>query len=164
MINIAITGHRYLDKKYIEQCKQKIHNELVILKQQDSKIILYSALADGADRLMVNEAIKLDIDFIAVLPMDIEEYKKDFDTESKKEFTKLLKLAKKIIITSMRENISKDSQYEKVGYFMSDNCDILFAIWNGKYNNLKGGTSEIVKYHKTKGKEMFHVKVKRDYN
>lgn len=30
---------------------------------------------------------------------------------------------------------------------ISENSDILIALWDGKYNNLQGGTGEIVKYH-----------------
>jgi len=161
MIKVGITGHRNLDTKYIEQYKQKIYNKLLQLKQQYSNIILYSALADGADRLVVYEAIRLNIDFIAVLPMQIQDYKKDFDTVSQKDFDNLLKLSKQIIIIQSNKSDTRDNLYKKAGYFISDNSDILVALWDGKYNNLQGGTSEIVKYHIKNDKELYHIKIDR---
>ena len=68
MLKIGITGHRDLQKEKITQYKLEVLKQLKILKQQYSKVIIYSSLADGADRLVVHEAIKENIDFIAILP------------------------------------------------------------------------------------------------
>lgn len=69
MLKIGITGHRDLQKDNIVKYKIEVLQHLRTLKQQYSEIIIYSSLADGADRLVVHEAIKENIDFIAILPM-----------------------------------------------------------------------------------------------
>lgn len=149
MIKIGITGHRDLNKNYIHLYEKKVFLKLKYLQKKYDKILVISPLADGADRLVVKQAQKLNIEFIAVLPMPIEEYEKDFDDVSKVEFYHLLSKANKTIILSSKE-INRDMLYEQVGHFVSDNSDILFAIWDGEYIGFKGGTSEIVKYHLSK--------------
>ncbi len=118
-------------------------------------------MADGADRLMVHEAMKLNIEFIAVLPMALSVYEKDFTCKSKDEFYHLLSKAKETINLE-NKNKNKDTLYEKAGHFISDNCDILFALWDGEHTGLKGGTSDIVKYHLKNKKELWHLKVDRN--
>lgn len=162
MIRLGIIGHKDLDKRFIKKYKEQVFKKLIELKQKYKEVILLSALADGADRLAVNEAIKLDIKFIAVLPMDKALYKDDFDATSKIDFEILLKRANDIILLTHKKPFSKDLQYELAGHYISDQCDILFALWDGKYNGLQGGTSEIVKYHLNQNKPLWHLKVLRN--
>lgn len=162
MIKIGITGHRNLDEKFIENYKQKVSIKLKKLKKEYSEIILYSALADGADRLIVYEAIKLDIKFVAILPMKKDVYENDFNTISKIEFDKLLNKAYSIVQIAQKNTFSKDIQYELSGHYISDNSELLFALWDGKDTGLQGGTSEIVKYHLKNQKEICHIKVDRN--
>lgn len=145
----------------MKEYREAVFKQLTTLKQNHSNIILYSALADGADRLMVHEAMKLNIEFIAVLPMALSVYEKDFTCKSKGEFYHLLSKAKETINLG-NKNKNKDTFYEKAGHFISDNCDILFALWDGEHIGLKGGTSDIVKYHLKNKKELWHLKVDRN--
>lgn len=162
MLKIGITGHRNLDEKFIKDYKQEVFNKLTELKEKYSDILLFSALADGADRLVVYEAMKLNIKFIAVLPMCKKLYKDDFDATSKITFEILLKQADDIVLIKHKKKFSKDVQYELAGHYISDKCDILFALWDGKDTDLQGGTSEIVKYHQSKNnKIIYHIKVDR---
>lgn len=162
MIRVGVTGHRDLDKMFIKDYQYKIYKKLLELKQDYSEVVLFSALADGADRLVVHEAIKLNIRLIAVLPMQKELYKDDFDVTSKIEFDKLLTKAHDIVQITHIDIFSKELQYELAGKYISDHCDILIALWDGKYNNLQGGTSEIVSYHLENKKELWHLKVGRN--
>jgi hypothetical protein len=162
MINIGVTGHRNLDKRFIKQYSKMVFSELSNLKQIHSKIMLYSAIADGADRLVVNEAIKLNIDFIAILPMKKEMYKDDFNTSSKIDFEALLEQSHEIAYIPHDNLFIRDLQYELAGHYISDKCDILFALWDGRDTHLQGGTSEIVKYHQSKNNKIIsHIKVDR---
>ena len=162
MIKVGITGHRNLDKRFIKEYKEKVSKKLHELKQKYTEIILFSALADGADRLVVYEAMKLDIKYIAILPMKKDLYIDDFDTTSKLEFEKLLDKADNIETSPLIQPFNRNIQYELVGQYISENSDILIALWDGEYNNFKGGTSEIVKYHLKNQKELWHIKVLRN--
>jgi len=162
MIKIGITGHRDFDQRFLKDYKKQVAKKLNELKQKYTEIILFSPLADGADRLIVYEAMKLDIKYITVLPMKKELYKDDFDTTSKLEFEKLLKHAEHILTISHDKPFIRDNQYEQVGRYISNNSDILFALWDGEQNGLKGGTGEIVQYHLKNKKELWHLKVDRN--
>jgi len=162
-MRIGIIGHRKLNKEKVQQYKIAIYNQLEKIKLQHKNIIVYSALADGADRLLIHEAIKLQINFIAVLPMKRERYYCDFSNSSKEEFNDILKMAKNIIVMSKNNNC-REIQYEMAGKYISDISDILFVLWDGTYNGLQGGTSETIKYHLKKNKPLWHLKVDRDTN
>jgi len=95
--------------------------------------------------------------------MQKELYQYDFDTTSNLEFEKLLEKVDDIVTLPHIKPFNRDIQYELLGKYMSDNSDILFALWDGKYNNLQGGTSEIVKYHMLKDKyTLYHLLVSRE--
>jgi hypothetical protein len=164
MLKIGITGHRDLKKEKIAQYKLEVHQQLKMLKQKYSEIIIYSSLADGADRLVIHEAIKGNIDFIAVLPMKKDIYIEDFEQDSKNEFEKLINKSKQLILinTPINTFFNKNIQYELASKFISDNSDILFALWDGTFNGLQGGTGETVKYHLSKNRKIWHLKVLRN--
>lgn len=161
MTKVGITGHRKLRKNHIAKYEEELFLKLKHLQNIHKDIIIISSLADGADRLIIYQALKLHVEFIAVLPMPQKEYEKDFICNSRDEFRYLLYKAKKIITL---KSICKDRDclYEQAGHFVSDNSDILFALWDGKDVGLKGGTSEIVKYHNSKKNHiLYHLLVKK---
>lgn len=172
LLSIGITGHRNLINSLIPIYEKKIFDEFMKLKEKYASITLYSSLADGADRIAVREAIKLNIDFIAVLPMPVDIYVSDFDLLSQNEFYDLLDKASRVIVIPYKENdlnqsktINHDQrniQYEAAGKFVVDHCNMLIALWDGTLNNLKGGTGEIVEYSKKLKKKLFHIQVERD--
>ena len=162
MLKIGVTGHRNINKKFVEEYKQQIVKKLNELKQKHQEIIILTPLADGADRLIIYEAIKLNIKYIAILPMEKNLYQEDFDITSKTEFEYLLKNAEYIYTILQSNPFSKNRQYELVGRCISNSCDILFALWDGKQTGLIGGTSETVKYHINLNKDLWHLKVLRN--
>ncbi len=172
MIKIGITGHRNLKEQCIPYYRARIHEMLVSLKEKHEELLVYSALADGADRLVVEVAMELDIEYVAVLPMPKNIYITDYDEVSTNTFNTLLhKAIWEIEIPLVEGNtlasIAIDSeernlQYEAAGLYMSDHCNILMALWDGEYTQLKGGTGEIVKYHLAKKHySLYHLLVSR---
>ena len=172
MITIGITGHRNLKEQCVPYYRARIHDMLVSLKEKHEELLVYSALADGADRLVVEVAMELDIEYVAVLPMPKKIYVTDYDEASTYIFNMLFNKAIWVIeIPLVEENtvtsIAIDSeernlQYEVAGQYMSDHCNILMALWDGEYSQLKGGTGEIVKYHLAKTHySLYHLLVSR---
>jgi len=150
-IVIGVTGHRNLDsslllinsiQKAIEKIRQMVppfHSALLVFT-------ILSPLAEGADRLVVKEVLKypksaLDV----VLPLEKNDYLKDFETtRSKDEFEELISLARSIRVLPPRS--IRTEAYEQVGRYIVDHCDLLIALWNGKQASGRGGTQEIVDY------------------
>ncbi len=172
LYKIGITGHRDLKESCINHYQKKVSSLLSGLKIKYKEVIVYSPLADGADRLIVKEAIKLGISYKAILPMPKELYRMDFDNKSFVEFETLLKQSEEVIILPLCQNISlkqisyygeeRDEQYEAVGHYIVDIVDGLVALWDGKKIGLRGGTGKIVEYYlKTKQNTLYQLLVSR---
>lgn len=160
MLSVGITGHRDLHTKHYIEYQRSVYHRLKYLKNRYEHLTLLSSVADGADRLVVNEAISLGIPYSVVLPMRYDMYIKDFDDKSKKEFDTLLSKAEKVIVMPLA--IDRNAQYELASRYISDHSDLLIALWDGTYNGLQGGTSETVKYHLNQNKQLWHLKVVRN--
>ena len=167
MIIIGITGHRHLKEECIVFYEEQIRKQLRVWKDEYGEVLLYSSLADGADRLAVEVALGLDIPFVAVLPMETACYVSDFTEVSTIKFDALLGRASLVLEMSIHKGRVFDPHartclYESTGRFISDKSDILMALWDGKYTDLKGGTGELVAYHLAKTKyRLYHLPVSR---
>lgn len=171
MFKVGVTGHRDLKVDCLEFYKKQVNNLLASLKKEHKELIILSPIADGADRVVVKEGLKLGIDFISVLPLPKEMYKMDFSNESSKEFEALLLKSKTInnipLLNRKEElleyNSKRDLQYEAAGQYLADNCNILIALWDNKKLGLVGGTGEIVKYYLKKDSyHLAHLLVSRN--
>jgi hypothetical protein len=154
-ITVGIIGHR--DAKTTRDHKQKIEMMFIDLavKYPNSPVFLFSSIADGADRFVAkifldlkksNEQYNEKFELIVPMPFEYEEYKKDFDDNSDKEFDDLLKQAKrKFCIRCSGKKNDKPRYYLETGRFIADSSLILIALWDGKEGST-GGTSDIVNY------------------
>jgi hypothetical protein len=157
-IIIGVTGHRDIRREDVEKLEQITTDLIVGLKKQYSASTFYllSPLAEGADRLAARSALREGVKLIVPLPMPVNEYKKDFQTEeSIIEFNELLEKAESyfempLLEGNTLENISygenRNKQYAMNGAFIAKHSQLLIAFWNGKTNNLIGGTTNIIKY------------------
>ncbi len=173
MIKIGAIGHRDLKQRCKAHYTDEVSKLLVALKKKYSDIVIYSPLSDGTDRLIVEEAIDIGIEFIAILPMPKKDYMLDFDIQSRDDFSILLSEAKTIITLPLltnsanqiisTNNYQRARQYEQAGHFIMDECDIVIALWDQKSNSLKGGTSETIKYYMTKDTyDLYYLPVSRE--
>lgn len=162
----GVVGHRDLREK-----DQPVLEERIVQVLQDihgqypgRELVFLSALAEGADRLAAQAALRLArqgeiaIRLIAVLPMDVTEYTKDFlSQESKDEFFALLSQAYKVITlteedglgdTSEDPGTKRDLRYMAVGDFLARHCRFLIALWDGLQLDKTGGTSHVIRMKK----------------
>jgi len=150
---VGVTGHRDLveeEQPALERRVRALFNNLS-KRYPDLDLQLLTALANGADRLAARVAVELGIPVVAVLPMPQVDYEKDFETDhGLAEFRSLLARAARIIeLPSGERPIGRNSQYAQMGLFISNHCQILLALWDGKSNQAVGGTAHIVNYHLT---------------
>jgi hypothetical protein len=105
---------------------------------------IVSSLADGADRIVSQAGLTAGFTLTAVLPLEQQEYQKDFEADSSQaEFQRLLSRAS--TIHSLDGNPEqRPLAYEAAGLFMLANIEALIAIWDGKPAAGVGGTEEIV--------------------
>jgi hypothetical protein len=110
-----------------------------------------SSLAKGADRIVARSAMdKLNASLEVILPFDVNEYRKDFNTQDDlEEFNQLFGRANnKATLQNITfpENKTRQEGYEQAGIEVVDSCEILITVWDGKAARGRGGTAEIIRY------------------
>ncbi len=120
---------------------------------------MLSALAEGADRLTVKVALETelirDLELGAVLPLVVEDYLDDFETDSsRQEFVDLLSCSA-VQVALQQEHLperrERDAAYDRAGRYIVDHSDVLIAVWDGRDPKGHGGTAEIVEYARQLG-------------
>jgi hypothetical protein len=168
---IGVSGHRDLrdDDKHddVTRLEREVAAVIARLRRdylgdgQETPIVVLSALAEGADRLVARVALKSGARLIAPLPMPVEEYRRDFEPGLKPgnvtEFDALLKQAIAAPVMPFTEGNSlaaiqsdkakRDEQYRAVGLFITQHCNVLIALWDGNDQDIAvGGSAEVVKF------------------
>jgi hypothetical protein len=109
-----------------------------------------SPIAEGADRLFAEEALKLGYRLECALPFQRDEYARDFTLPgSREKFFDLLGHAGDSVLELDGQRAPKTAEsaaYENVGRLVVDQCDLLIVIWDGKTDSGAGGTSAIMQF------------------
>ncbi|MDR3462331.1 MAG: hypothetical protein P4L76_08460, partial [Beijerinckiaceae bacterium] len=121
---------------------------------------IVSPLAEGADRLVAEEALKLGYKLSAPFPFARADYENDFP-DSKDAFNALAAQAEIFELDGARGALETAS-YEAVGRFVVRNCDFLVAIWDGKPARGRGGTAEIVQFAALSGVPVWWLNLSGD--
>lgn len=140
---IGVSGHRKLFGSQVDFILKELDNLFLREKERHQELRAISALAEGADSLFAQAALKFNVPLCVVIPFS--NYKDDFtNPESLKIYEHLLAKAdeKKLMPYSVRSN----EAYFAAGKWIVDHCDLLVAVWNGKPAAGKGGTGDIVEY------------------
>jgi hypothetical protein len=162
---IGATGHRDLRDEDVPALERAVSDAVKRLKREylhddpETPIIVLSSLAEGADRLIARVAMDMGAKLIAPLPMEADEYRRDFvpglEPDAAAEFDHLKSKAlaapvMRLAEGNTRENVREESrralQYREVGLFIVRHCHVLIALWNGEDSNAVGGTAEVVRF------------------
>ena len=149
-IIIGVTGHRDLSNVNIDSFKLIIKQELekIALKCPNTEIKLLTSLAEGADQMCAEVALELGINIIVPLPMEVNDYIKDFKDESLIKFNSLLSKAERSFVVPYVEETNKvdrDYKYRQAGIYIAEHCNCLLALWDGSSPKEDGcGTAEVV--------------------
>jgi hypothetical protein len=155
---IGVTGHRDLRNEDQEPLKVQVGRVFAELQSRypSTPLLLLSALAEGADRLVAQVALEKGVRLIVPLPLPKALYEEDFQTQtSRDEFNQLLQQAEywfELPLQDAREeevrrpDHARDEQYAQVGAYIVLHSQILIALWDGTYTDQVGGTSQIVQF------------------
>ncbi len=176
---LGITGHRYNrlnaenDNKIIEQLSQicqlidktclqhyQMHRSLYQTSENPDNpsctIRLLTALAEGADQLIINTQTKshcqANWQLEAILPFPEKRYEEDFKspytgdkTDRRANYRKALeKVAPNILAIPEIDANNPDLNYAASAVFMLRQIDVLLAVWDGKSAISQVGTSAVV--------------------
>lgn len=157
---VAVTGHRDLVPDEVPAIREHVASFLKNLREEypDRGVSVMSSLAEGADQLVAEEALRLGIPLVAPLPMERKLYIRDFESvKAQEKFDFLYSRAAEsyelpLVEGNTIESISeygpaRDLQYAQLGVFLCAHCHILLALWDGKENDKLGGTGTVVRFH-----------------
>jgi hypothetical protein len=160
-LTVGVTGHRDLVEAEIPALRRQVQDFFAQLAVEFPclDLQLVTPLAEGADQLVAEVAKELGIPLIVPLPMSIGEYERDFSTPVALEnFRRLSRDAQIIALPLIKGSPpgslevpgdARDWQYAQLGVFVSNHCQVLLALWNGKPDTQVGGTAGVVNYHLT---------------
>ncbi len=99
---------------------------------------------------------------MAVLPLEIDDYRNDFvSAESRQEFDRLVELADPVTIVGPDEGGTRESAYERAGRLVVERCDVLVALWDGAPARGRGGTAQMVDEARRRGRDVVVIPVVR---
>ena len=165
---IGVTGHRDLAdpdalRAPIREAVSRLREMVPVAPGAGLALVVVSALAEGG-RLVVEELlVGHDARLEVALPLDAEEYAKDFKTEaSKHEFRSFLARARDSDKWQAPDGLDRNEAYERAGRYVVDRCDAVIALWDGEKSRGRGGTAEIVGYALERGVPIAWVHTKGD--
>jgi hypothetical protein len=153
---IGVTGHRDLVPAEIPLIKQKVRDVLLDLRKRysDLPISVISPLAQGADQLVAEVVIELQIPLCIVTPMPVAQYRRDFEGEALATLEEYLELGELIELPLLAsqaqvqgEQKFRDQQYVELGGYVAAHSHILLALWDGCDSGPEGGTASVVRFH-----------------
>lgn len=158
---IGVTSHRDIPAGEIEPIRLRVRAFFANLRDQfpELPLVVLSALAEGGDQLVAEEALAAGIRLIAPLPLPPSLYVDDFASPAvRANFDVLCRRAEVVLLPRLMDQphhvigsrgAPRDRQYAKAGVYIASHCHVLLAIWDGNGAAGLGGTAQIVHYHLT---------------
>ncbi|HUO89991.1 MAG TPA: DUF4231 domain-containing protein [Rhizomicrobium sp.] len=110
----------------------------------EPRLVVVSALAEGADRIVAEAGLAAGLELSAILPFGRSEYRNDFATDAaRRDYDGLLAKATAVFELDGRRD-AEARAYEAAGLLMLANADIVIAIWDQMPADGIGGTALIV--------------------
>jgi len=157
---VGVTGHRDLVPAELPGIRGRVREFLMHLHSEypDRDLVMLTPLAEGADRLVAEEALELGLPVTVVLPLARALYVEDFRTaESRSQFDRLCAAATDLFELPLTagntpgfvedHGPNRARQYAQLGVFLSAHCHILLALWDGRESTEIGGTAQVVRFH-----------------
>lgn len=152
---LGVTGHRDLDVKS-HSLRKAVRAALAKASEEypASRIRILSSLAEGADRLVAKEAMRLlGARLVVPLPMPQANYERDF-AASVGEFRSLLRKADDVFVVRlpkrdeswMSASPARSTQYARAGAYVAQHSQVLLALWDAQPARGVGGTAQVVKW------------------
>ena len=157
-IVIGVVGHRHLEPEDEAVLRARVRELFGDLRTRypSTPLRILSSLAEGADRLVADEALREQHQVLAPLPMPREQFECDFP-DTIDEFRALLaripaenvfvlaSTASSVAASSADEQTLREAQYREVGIYIATHSHVLLALWDGVPGGAVAGTAEVVR-------------------
>ncbi len=165
LIGVGVTGHRLarLDSTSLSAISEAsnrildtIGNTLAVSDSRSLRLI--TALADGVDSLVADEAIARGWTVDAVLPFTHPDYATDFaEGDARQSFQQRLSKSHAVLELPGSRTAGDGIAYERAGRVVLSQCDILIAVWDGQPARGRGGAGQIVAEAVLLGMPVIHI-------
>lgn len=148
-MRVGITGHQEREGIKWPWVADAIRRELARVENVQKAL---SSLAAGSDQVFAEVALGLGIQLVAVVPLD--RYERFFQKGSLANYQRLLD-ASEVVQLGWRGE--PELAFFEAGKFIVENCDELFAVWDGQSAEGLGGTGDVVTYAQRVGRPILHI-------
>ncbi len=148
-MKVGITGHQEREGIEWPWVADAIRRELARIENVQKAL---SSLAAGSDQVFAEVALSLGIGLVAVVPL--EGYERFFQKRSRENYQRLLD-ASEVVRLGWRGE--PELAFFEAGKFIVENCDELFAVWDGQSAEGLGGTGDVVTYARRVGRPIIHI-------
>jgi hypothetical protein len=163
-LGIGVTGHRLhrLDEGGVERVRIAADVVLGAIAgaSNGDGVRLITALADGADTILGQQAVARNWQLDIVLPFTRQTYATDFTTsETRGDYENLLEAAHSSFeLDEERGDQEREAgAYERAGRIVLDQAEILIAVWDCSPVRGRGGAAQIVAEAVLRGIPVIHI-------
>ncbi len=152
---IGASGHQNLGDETTQHFVTQNFRELLLAyRQREHNIILYSALAQGADQLFVQIALELGVPVEIVLPC--ADYETIFSSDKERsDYRRLLRSCQESHQLPAQE--CSDDAFLAAGQWIVDQSNFMILAWNGLPPKGRGGTGDVASYARSVGCPFVHL-------
>jgi hypothetical protein len=144
-VRFGITGHQILPAEIVGRAVEHWHEVL----PTGAEWFGVSSLAEGADQLFAGHVLAAGGVLEVVVPC--AGYAASLATDEGRTRFEQLRAAARTVITLPYPEPSEEA-YLSAGQTLVDRCDHLFAVWDGRPARGMGGTADIVRYARSRGR------------
>jgi hypothetical protein len=150
-VAIGFTGHRSLGD---EARSRKLILDFLERRKASTPGLVFgiSSVAAGGDLLFAESCIQLALPLCVLLPLPVDEFRRDFDPSSWKRAEEVL--AKAASVEVVGGNQSREECYYECGMETVQQSRVLLALWDGGPSQGLGGTADVVSFAKGLGREV----------
>ena len=155
---VGVSGHRDLDPAELPRLKDAIATFVTQLKSYlpDTEVQLMVGMAPGADLLVAETALDLNVQLEAILPMSLDQYAADFEPDTLQHLKELLRHPRVHCVELRADGHesrdvaplssvdARDAMYANLTDTLIRRSSLLLALWDGRPSNLSGGTADTV--------------------
>jgi hypothetical protein len=148
-VAIGFTGHRALGDE--AKCRKAILDFLERRRTSSSGLVYgISSVAAGGDLLFAESCIQLALPLCVLLPLPVEEFRKDFDEVNWSRAEQVLRKAASVEVAG--DSQSREECYYECGIETVLQSRLLLALWDGGPSQGLGGTEDVVSFAKGLGR------------
>jgi len=148
-MRVGCTGHQGLSPSTRRNVAAAVAR--LLADRGEGSVVGSSSLAEGADQLFAFAVLAAGGRLHAVIPS--QGYERTFQSDqARATYAALLALADDLTTLAFPE--PSEDAFLAAGHAIADRCDMLIAVWDGQEAAGKGGTGDVVRYARARGRDV----------